>query len=88
MNLPKFALEHKAIVLSFALVLFLVGLYTFFNAPRREDPEFIIREATVITEWPGATADRVEKLVSDKIEAAAANIKGYVAFWKGVTVEE
>ena len=75
MNLPKFALRHKPIVLVIALLLFCAGLNVFMNAPRREDPEFQIREATVTTEWPGANARQVEELISDKIEKAAANIK-------------
>ncbi len=75
MNLPKFALEHKPIVLGFALLLLIWGLNVFLTAPRREDPEFLIREAVVNTEWPGATAQQVEELVTDKIEVAAANIK-------------
>ena len=75
MNLPKFALHHKPIVLGITLLLFAAGLYTFFTAPRREDPEFTIREAVVTTEWPGASAREVEELISDKVEKAAANIK-------------
>lgn len=75
MNLPKFALHHKPIVLGIAFLLFAAGLYTFLNAPRREDPEFTIREAVVTTEWPGASARQVERLISDKVEKAAANIK-------------
>ena len=75
MNLPQFALRHKPIVLGIALLLFFAGLNTFMNAPRREDPEFQIREATVTTEWPGASARQVEALITDKVEKAAANIK-------------
>lgn len=75
MNLPKFALEHKPIVLGFALLLLAWGVSVFLNDPRREDPEFIIRDALVVTQWPGATAQQVEELVTDKIERAVANIK-------------
>ncbi len=75
MNLPKFALRHKPIVLGIALLLFFAGLNVFLNAPRREDPEFQIREATVTTEWAGANARQVEELITDKVEKAAANIK-------------
>ena len=74
MNLPKFALEHKPIVGAIALLLFAWGLTVFLDAPRREDPEFTIREAVITTDWPGATARQVEELVTDKIEIAAANI--------------
>lgn len=75
MNLPKFALEHKPIVFGFALLLLAWGFSVFLNAPRKEDPEFTIREALVIADWPGATAEQVETLLTDKIERAAANIK-------------
>lgn len=74
MNLPKFALSHKPIVLGFALVMLVWGLTVFLDAPRREDPEFTIREAVITTDWPGATAQQVEELVTDKVEIAAANI--------------
>ncbi|MEM7253435.1 MAG: efflux RND transporter permease subunit [Pseudomonadota bacterium] len=75
MNLPKFALEHKPVVFGFAVLLLAWGLSVFLNAPRREDPEFTIREALVIADWPGATAEQVETLLTDKVERAAANIK-------------
>ncbi|MGI9332001.1 MAG: efflux RND transporter permease subunit, partial [Gammaproteobacteria bacterium] len=75
MNLPKFALAHKPVVFGFAIVLFAWGVNVFLDAPRREDPEFTIREALVITDWPGATAQQVEELVTDKVEKAAANMK-------------
>ena len=74
MNLPKFALSHKPIVLGFAFVMLAWGLNVFLDAPRREDPEFTIREAVITTDWPGATAQQVEELVTDKVEIAAANI--------------
>ena len=42
-----------------------------FNAlPRLEDPEFTIKEALVITQYPGATAYEVEEEVSDELELA------------------
>ena len=53
MNLPKFALSHKPIVLGIALVMLAWGLNVFLDAPRREDPEFTIREAVITTDWPG-----------------------------------
>ena len=75
MNLSSFALKKIPIVLAFVLFFVLWGINTFFTAPRREDPEYIIREAVITTRWPGATAEKVEQLVTDKVEKAAANIK-------------
>lgn len=75
MNFPKYALEHKPIVLGLALLLLLWGINTFLTAPRAENPSFIIRDALVITDWPGATAQQIENLITDKIEKVAADIK-------------
>ena len=75
MNLPEFALRRKPVVIAIVALLVLNGVNTFLKAPRSEDPEYIIREAVVNTEWPGATAEQVEKLVTDRIEVAMADIK-------------
>ncbi len=56
MNLPRFSLTHRSIILAF-LVLFLVaGTFNFVTMPRREDPEITIRDALIVTPWPGASA--------------------------------
>ena len=41
MNLPKFALEHKAVVLIATLILVLAGVVVFQTAPRKEDPDLL-----------------------------------------------
>jgi multidrug efflux pump subunit AcrB len=74
-NLSRFALKKSPIVLAITLILVVWGINVFLTAPRREDPEFIIRDAVINTAWPGATAEKVEQLVTDKIEKAVANIK-------------
>ncbi len=56
MNLPRYALAHRAIVLAFLGVVLAVGLTNFASMSRREDPEITIRHALVITRWPGASA--------------------------------
>lgn len=68
MNLTKFALEKRTIVIAFVVVFLLWGLYVFKNISRREDPTFTIRTALISTSWPGATAEDVENLITDLIE--------------------
>jgi multidrug efflux pump subunit AcrB len=68
MNLPHFALTHRSIVLAFVAVLLTIGSMNFASMPRREDPEIIVRDALIVTRWPGAPARRVEELVTDPIE--------------------
>lgn len=51
------------------LVCFVVyGLLSYKALPKSEDPGFVIKVAQVITFFPGATAERVELLVTDKLE--------------------
>ncbi len=75
MNLPQFALKNKPVVIAIVAILVFNGINVFLTAPRSEDPEYIIREAVIATQWPGATAEQVEKLVTDRIEVAMADIK-------------
>ncbi|VGO23456.1 efflux RND transporter permease subunit [Pontiella sulfatireligans] len=75
MNLSQFALNHKAIVLTVTVILVGLGVSTFNNAPRKEDPSFTIRDAVIITQWPGSTAEEMEQLVTDPLELALAGIK-------------
>jgi len=44
------------------------GLSSFLSLPRMEDPELTPRSALVTTRFPGATAERVEALVTEKVE--------------------
>lgn len=44
---------------------------------RLEDPEFSIRTALVVTSYPGASAADVADLVTNEIERAAQQIKGF-----------
>ena len=74
MNLPRFGLTHRSIVFAFLSVLLAVGLTNFATMSRREDPEITVRDALVITSWPGAPATKVEELVTDPLEKVIAQI--------------
>ncbi len=74
MNLPKFALTHQSVVLAFFSVFIFAGLFNFTDMSRREDPEITIRDTLVLTAWPGATAEKVEELITDPLEKVIAQI--------------
>jgi len=50
------------------ILIFVWGISSYVNLPRLEDPELVSRFSLVTTFLPGATAQRVETLVTDKIE--------------------
>lgn len=68
MDITSFALKKDKVTIVFTLLLFIYGLISFMDLPRAKDPGFIIRTATVVTYFPGASAKRVEQLVTDKLE--------------------
>ena len=74
MNLAELAIRNKTTTLVLTIVFFVGGINSFNNLSRLEDPEFTIKEALVITPYPGATATEVETEVSDKIEQAVQQL--------------
>ena len=68
MNITRFAVVNNRFTLFLALVLALFGISAYFNLPKAQDPGFIIRTAVITTQFPGASPERVELLVTDKIE--------------------
>ncbi len=70
MNMTKFAISNNRVTIILVVMLVLFGISTYFSLPKAQDPGFIIRAAQVTTYFPGASPERVENLVTDKIEKA------------------
>ena len=67
-NLSEWALKHQQMVLYLMVVLTVAGVVSFFNLGRAEDPAFTIKVMVVRTLWPGATAQEVERELTERIE--------------------
>lgn len=74
MNLTRAAIEKNRITFVALAVLVLAGIQSYLGMPQSEDPGFTIRTAMVITYFPGASPERVEQLVTDKLEKAIQEI--------------
>lgn len=70
MNITKAAIEKNRITAVVLILILFAGINTYRTMPRAEDPGFIIRWALVTTDFPGASPERVEMLVTDKVEKA------------------
>ncbi|MEM8944977.1 MAG: efflux RND transporter permease subunit [Planctomycetota bacterium] len=75
MNLSALAIRFQPIVLTLVGLLMAWGIISFATMPRREDPEFTIRECVVTTVWPGVPAEKIEELVTDKLEEVLDGIE-------------
>lgn len=66
--MTKYSLEHIQIVFLILSVIIIGGVTAYFHLPRDEDPGFVIRTAVVTTYFPGANSEKVELLVTSKLE--------------------
>jgi len=71
MNIAEWSIKKSVITWTMTVLLLFVGYISYQNLPRLEDPEFAIKEAVVVTQYPGASAQEVEKEVTEKIEKAS-----------------
>ena len=68
MDITRIALYKRQLTLFILFALVISGIQAFNTIPRAQDPGFIIRAAQVITYFPGASPQRVESLITDKLE--------------------
>ena len=70
MTITEAAIRYNRVTILALVTLILAGLGAFFGLPRAEDPSYVIKTALVTTYLPGASPQRVEELITDKIEKA------------------
>lgn len=68
MNIPKYSLENKKVIYFFLAIMLIGGVLAFFKLPKKEDSPFVIKQAVLMTQYPGADPLEVEKLVTEPIE--------------------
>lgn len=68
MNFTEYALKNRALVYFFVIVLVIGGVYSFFTMSKLEDPAITVKQAMVVTTYPGASAWQVELEVTDVLE--------------------
>ncbi|MEM7350346.1 MAG: efflux RND transporter permease subunit [Acidobacteriota bacterium] len=74
MNITQAAIEKNRVTAVALLVVAAAGISAFLGLPQSEDPGFLIRVAVVQTVFPGASPERVEQLVTDKLEKVIQEI--------------
>jgi multidrug efflux pump subunit AcrB len=59
------------------MVVTLAGIVAFLNLGRAEDPSFTIKQMTVVTAWPGATAQEMQDQVAEPLEKRLQELRWY-----------
>lgn len=76
-NLSALAVRERAITLFLILLIAVAGALAFFELGRAEDPPFTVKQMTVITAWPGATAQEMQDQVAEPLEKRMQELKWY-----------
>lgn len=74
MNLTEFSINRNRVVLSILAVVMVMGMLFYASLSRDSMPPYTIRIASIVSSFPGASPERVEELVSDKIEKVAQEL--------------
>lgn len=76
-NLSALAVRERSITLFLIVLVTIAGIYAFFGLGRAEDPPFTVKQMTVITVWPGATAQEIQDQVAEPLEKRLQELKWY-----------
>lgn len=68
MNLAGWCIKNNRTAFVLFILIALAGIHAFMTVSRLEDPDFTIRMAIITTSFPGASPQKVEELITDKIE--------------------
>src|SRR5258708_20458878 len=68
MNIVQASLKYRQVTLAVLAIVFLAGVYSLFNMPRREDPKITVRQGLVLAFYPGANSVQVEEQLTKKLE--------------------
>ena len=74
MNITKIAINSNRVTYVILLLILVMGIVGYKSLSRDSMPPYTVRTATVVTNFPGAGPDRIESLVSDKIEEVVQEI--------------
>ncbi|WP_448105931.1 efflux RND transporter permease subunit [Pseudomonas azerbaijanoccidentalis] len=67
-NLSEWALKHQSFIWYLMFVALLMGVFSYINLGREEDPSFTIKTMVIQSKWPGATQEETLKQITDRIE--------------------
>ncbi|MBS0370379.1 MAG: efflux RND transporter permease subunit [Proteobacteria bacterium] len=76
-NLSALAVRERAITLFLIVLISAAGILAFFKLGRAEDPPFTIKQMTIVTAWPGATAKEMQDQIAEPLEKRMQELRWY-----------
>lgn len=75
MNIARYSIQKRTSLWVIIFLILIGGYISYQKLGRFEDPEFIIRQAVVVTSYPGASSKEVADEVTDVIEKAVQSLQ-------------
>ncbi len=76
-NLSALAVRERSVTLFLILLITVAGILSFLGLGRAEDPPFTVKQMTIISAWPGATAKEMQDQVAEPLEKRLQELKWY-----------
>ena len=76
-NLSALAVRERSVTLFLIILISVAGVVAFLKLGRAEDPPFTVKSMTVITAWPGATAQEMQDQVAEPLEKRMQELRWY-----------
>lgn len=73
-NWAEWAINHRQLVYFFAVLVLIMGIFSFKSLGRSEDPNFAVKQMVVSAAWPGASAKEVEMHLTNELEKQIQNL--------------
>ncbi|RDH84640.1 MAG: MFS transporter [endosymbiont of Galathealinum brachiosum] len=84
MNIAEFSIRNKLISWLITIIFLIGGAFAYSKLSRLEDPEFTIKDAVIVTQYPGASPQQVEEEVTYPLENALQQLQ-YVDYIRSVS---
>jgi multidrug efflux pump subunit AcrB len=76
-NLSALAIRERSITLFLIILISVAGVVAFFSLGRAEDPPFTVKQMTIISAWPGASAREMQDQVAEPLEKRMQELRWY-----------
>ncbi len=74
-NIIHFSLRHRYFVFFLTLVIGIIGFISYQNTPIETFPDVTNTQVIIITQWPGRSAEEVEKFVTIPLETVLNSVQ-------------
>ena len=74
-NIIAFSLKNKFFIFFFTVLAVIAGIVSFKHTPIDAFPDVTNTKVTIITQWPGRSAEEMEKFITIPIEIAMNSVQ-------------